>query len=400
MLTRAVLLALSLGMLSAAPLVSSRLPEQLLPVSGASGGPAPAGSSARIISLSLSAARAMGGETVTGTIRQVGMASSTSQVFRLESSPPSLLKFNGEPQVALPAGQTIATFTLTIVPSSIKTAVTVSAVETTGAVGISAGGTVQIYPALIKAVTLSASSMAGTHGAAVNCTVELNAPAPSGGVDLYPFMTFSNPTTTQGQPSLTLSGATPRVQGGSRTLVIPIAYDALQASIGSVSASSIGQSGQRRTSFNDATSRIELVMAVEPQTLTSAASPVAGVASRVTLDVVPLRVVSSSSQPSSVVGGAESVGSYTLSAPPGPNEIVIFSPVNGIGSSAWARPTGVACSAGVQNEQGRGFLMQLTPGTSSQSFKICTDTPASTQNKSIFIQMRSGTFSVPITVRP
>ena len=40
MITRAVLLALSLGMLSAAPLASSRLPEQLLPVYGGSGGTA------------------------------------------------------------------------------------------------------------------------------------------------------------------------------------------------------------------------------------------------------------------------------------------------------------------------------------------------------------------------
>ena len=339
----------------------------------------------------------MGGETITGTIRQVGPVFSQNQLFKLSSNPPSLLKFNGEPEVILPANQTSATFTLTLVPSTIKTAVTITAAA---ANGIGASGTIQIFPALIKAVRLSAPSMVGTHGAAVTATVELNASAPSGGVELYPFLTFSSGENTARKTELRLTGTSPRVAAGSRTLAVPIAYDALRTGdvLISRNVESGRQAGTPDTEFNTETARIELVIGVEPLTATTAASPTPGISVRQTFDVFPLRISSSAAQPSSVTGGAEAVGTFTLSAPPGSGEVVLLSPIS-TALPVRARPTGVACTATVQSNDGRNVIMALTPGTTTQSFRICTS-PTTNQSQLLTVLMRSGQFTVPITVRP
>jgi hypothetical protein len=139
-------------------------------------------------------------------------------------------------------------------------------------------------------------------------------------------------------------------------------------------------------------------MAVEPQTATTAASPTPGISSRHTIDVLPFRITSSAAQPSSVVGGAEAVATFTLSAPSGPNEVVLLSPISTTGP-AWARPTGVACNATIQSSDGRTLVMTLTPGATSQSFKICTSATTNPDQR-LTVMMRSGQFTVPITVRP
>lgn len=357
---------------------------------------APTATSPWIVTVGFSTEKAMGGETVTGTIRQVGPVFAQDQVFRLSSNPPSLLKFTSTPEVVLRANQTSATFTFTLIPSTIKTAVTVTAVA---ANGIGTSGTIQIFPALIKTVRLSAPSMVGTHGAVVTATVELNAPAPSGGVELYPFMTFTTGTNTVRKTELSLASATPRVAAGSRALAVPIAYDALRTSEALISRNVEGarQVSTTENVFNAETAHIELVMAVEPQTVTTAASPTPGISSRHTIDVIPFRIVSSAAQPSSVVGGAEAVGTFTLSAPSGPNEVVVLSPIS-TAAPAWARPTGVACNATVQTRDGRSIMITLTPGATSQSFRICTSA-TTVPDQHLTVLMRSGQFTVPITVR-
>jgi hypothetical protein len=98
------------------------------------------------------------------------------------------------------------------------------------------------------------------------------------------------------------------------------------------------------------------------------------------------------------VGGAEAVATFTLSAPSGPNEVVLLSPISTTGP-AWARPTGVACNATIQSSDGRTLVMTLTPGATSQSFKICTSATTNPDQR-LTVMMRSGQFTVPITVRP
>ena len=353
-----------------------------------------------IVTMSLSADKAMGGETVNGTIR-ASSAPAQDRTFRIEAAPTGLIKINGEAQVVLRAGQTSSGFSVNVVPSAVKTSVSIRAVEVTSATATQpASRALEIFPGLIRAVRISGPSMVGTRGASVTATVELNAPAPSSGIEVYPLMTYTIDAKPSVNSPLALGSSTAlRVAAGSRTVSIQIPYNDLRAGTQLVSSPDDATSGQVNTAgeFNGSVAHVALMVGIDPPSTTAAAQVVPGLTGRVTFDVVPLRVASSSVQPASVPAGNEAAATVTLSAPAGSNEVVELSPAGG--SRVWVRLAGTSCQASVQTTRKGGLQMPLTAGATTQSFKVCTAAGVSGSN-TLTVILRSGSYPVTVSVQP
>lgn len=353
-----------------------------------------------IVTMSLSTGKAMSGETVSGTLR-ASSAPAQNRTFRLESSPTSLVKINGEPEVVLRAGTTSVGFSVNVVPSLVKTSVSIRAVEiTTTTATQPSSASLEIYPALIRIVRISGPSMVGTRGASLTATVELNAPAPSGGTQVYPLMSFTTDAKPTEIKALSVGSSTtaPRIAAGSRTVTIPIPYNALLAGGHSVSSDdAIATETKFVADFNASTAHVALVVGIDPPTSTAAAQVTPGLSGRVTFDVVPFRVNSNSVQPSSVSAGNEAAVTLTLSAPAGSNEVLELTPAGS--TRAWARLVGTSCQAQVSTTRKGGLAMPLTAGATTQSFKVCTGATAS-GSQTVTVLLRSGPYPITVSVQP
>jgi len=136
---------------------------------------------------------------------------------------------------------------------------------------------------------------------------------------------------------------------------------------------------------------------LEPASRSSDLQTTPGLTSRIEFEVIPLKVASLTVQPNSIVGGGESLASFSLNFPPGPNEVVKLMPASEQASGkAWTQRLGSSCQA-----QGLESIdLPLTQGTTSYSFKVCTADVTANTTGTVTVYMRSGSSSAQITIRP
>jgi hypothetical protein len=254
----------------------------------------------------------------------------------------------------------------------------------------------ELVPALLNQVTLNTPTMIGTKGTTISCTAELKAPAPAGGIELYmsplvfsPSFAISSGGADRVRRSFQLD-ENPRVAAGSKTVTFPIRYNDLVSAYSSFQFSDQDFS----TAFETQTRRVELVLALDPQTQTATWQPIPNRAIKVGFDLVPLKVNSFSVQPSSLASGAEAVATFVLNAAPGSNETVI---VFGSPSTALrAVLLGSSCQAAGTS----AVELPLTSGATSHSFKVCARTVTSATPANAKVGMRSGQYTTSVTVQP
>lgn len=352
-----------------------------------------------IVTMSLSTDKAMGGETVNGTLRATS-APPQDRTFRLEASPTGLVKINGAPDIVLKAGQSSVGFSVNIVPSLVRTSVSIRAVQTGTTVATQpASSSIQIFPGLIRAVRISGPSMIGTRGASVTATVELNAPAPSSGIQVYPLTTYTLDSKPSINNPMSFGSASHVVAAGSRTVSIQIPYNEIRAGSQLVTSPDDVASGQVATAaqFNASIAHVALMVGIDPPTSTAAAQVTPGLSGRVTFDVVPLRVTSSSVQPAAIPAGNEALATATLSGAAGSSEVVEITPANS--ARVWVRLAGTSCQSPVQTTRKGGLQVPLAAGATTLNFKICTAAGA-TGSSTVTVVLRSGGFPVTVSVQP
>lgn len=333
------------------------------------------------IAVGLNRSKVSGGETATGRVEVRRNGNTQELVFRLEANSP-LVRLNTT-EVRLKPDQSSASFEIFTSATPIRTSVVVKALLQP-ADQLQAQRTLEIVPAILKSVSLTESTLRGTHGAKISVRAELNAAAPTGGIELYLEFFCS---TIPGK-LLTLQRPDPRIPSGSRELTFDIEYDRLFSGDDRIS--------DGRTGFDTVTRTIELVVSLEAQS-TKPWQAIPGVAKKLSFDVVPLRVTSISVQPSAVSGGGESLASLALNIPPGTNEALRLVPIGTQTSGkAWARLLGTSC----QSPEQEPLLLQLTPGVTSYNFKVCTASVTALTTGTLRVTARSGSFPVSITVQP
>ncbi|MFN2511022.1 MAG: hypothetical protein ABR568_06200 [Pyrinomonadaceae bacterium] len=331
------------------------------------------------ISIVVNKEKIQGGERIIARINRSG-DTSEQVAIRLESTQPSIIVVP-KSDVILARGESSVPFELLSVSTPIKATVTIKAYLSSNL--IPAIRTIEVYPAILKTVTLSAATLNGTHGSKINCRVELNANAPTGGIELHLDLFGASV-----RGNLRLDIPNPRVAAGNKEGTFEIAYDKIYSGEEQVS--------RDRTDFNTQTRTLDLVVSLESQTIKPWQS-IPEIAGKVTFDVIPLRVSSISVQPASVTGGAESLASFTLNFPAGTNEKVRLSPVRTASSSnAWARALGSSCQASVQQP----LEMPLTQGVATHSFKVCTASVTTATTGTLYVSTRSENVPVHITIQP
>ena len=328
------------------------------------------------LTLTLDKEKIQGGERFRGRATRSGDMSQPV-TLRLESTQPNLIVVP-KSDVVINRGESFAVFELISVPTPIKTTVSVRAFLPS--LQVPATRAIEVYPAILKSVTLNNPSLPGTRGGKVGVRVELNANAPVGGIEVYLDLT--------GVRGLRLDGPNPRVAAGSREGTFDIEYDKLYIEEDQISSD--------RTTFNAQTRTLDLVISLEVQS-TKPWAAIPGVANKVSFDVVPLRVASISAQPAAVTGGGESLASFTLNIPPGTSERVRLSPTS-VGSSlrpVWARLLGTSCQANIQLLE-----LELTAGVTNYSFKVCSAPVPTATTGTLTVTTRSAGFPVQIAVQP
>jgi hypothetical protein len=328
------------------------------------------------LTLTLDKEKIQGGERFRGRATRSG---DTSQpvTLRLESTQPNLIVVP-KSDVVINRGETVAVFELISVPTPIKTTVSIRAFLPS--LQVPAIRSIEVYPAILKSVTLNNPSLPGTRGGKIGVRVELNANAPVGGIELYLNLT--------GVRGLRLDGPNPRVAAGSREGTFDIEYNKLYIEEDQISSD--------RTTFNAQTRTLDLVVSLEAQS-SKLWVDIPGIAKKISFDVIPLRVASISAQPASVSGGAESLASFTLNIPPGTGERVRLSPTS-VGTSlrpVWARLLGTSCQANIQVLE-----LELTSGVTNYSFKVCTAPVTTATTGTLTVTTRSAGFPVQIAVQP
>lgn len=328
------------------------------------------------LTLTFDKEKIQGGERFRGRATRSG---DTSQpvTLRLESTQPNLIVVP-KSDVVINRGESFAVFELISVPTPIKTTVSIRAFLPS--LLVPATRAIEVYPAILKSVTLNNPSLPGTRGGKVGVRVELNANAPVGGIELYLDLT--------GVKGLRLVGPNPRVAAGSREGTFDIEYNKLYIEEDQVSSG--------RTNFNEQTRTLDLVVSLEVQS-TKPWAAIPGVANKISFDVVPLRVASISAQPAAVSGGGESLASFALNIPPGTGERVRLSPTS-VGNSlrpVWARLLGTSCQADIQVLE-----LELTPGVTNYSFKVCSAPVTTATTGTLTVTTRSAGFPVQIGVQP
>lgn len=328
------------------------------------------------LTLTLDKEKIQGGERFRARATRSG---DTSQpvTLRLESTQPNLIVVP-KSDVVINRGESFAVFELISVPTPIRTTVSIRAFLPSSQVP--AIKSIDVYPAILKSVTLNSPSLPGTRGGKIGVRAELNANAPVGGIELYLDLT--------GARLLRLDAPNPRVAAGSKEVTFDIEYNKLYIGEDQVSSG--------RTTFDAQTRTLDLVVSLEVQS-TKPWAAIPGVAQKISFDVVPLRVASISVQPAAVNGGGESLASFTLNIPPGSSERVLLSPTSG-GTSfrpAWARLLGTSCQTNIQLLE-----LQLTQGVTNYSFKVCTAPVTTATTGTLTVTTRSAAFPVQIAVQP
>jgi hypothetical protein len=331
--------------------------------------------------------------------------SEKERTIKLRSTNTALVQLNVT-EVTLAPNQYSVTVPIRTSSTPIKSTVVIKAGAEVDDHRIDAEESINLVPALFGSVKLLANSFIGTIGAKVQCEVKLRAPAPAGGVEIYLSPLTVSPRTNATPVLLDLQN--PRVSAGNDVIDFDVAYNDLRAAgvpvnLLSTSGFSIDRSGG--SDFNIQTRTLELVVALEPQA-TTPWQPIKGLAHRVSFDVVPLSVSSLVIQPASVIGGAEALATVTLSASPGNTEKVYLSPTYSQSPKMWPVLLGSSCAPPSANgtsptrDIGGAIELNLVPGTSSYSFKICTAAVTTTSSPNVNVILRSGFFHKPITINP
>ncbi|MGI8897800.1 MAG: hypothetical protein ACR2IB_05345 [Pyrinomonadaceae bacterium] len=328
------------------------------------------------LTLSFDKEKIQGGERVRARATRSG---DTSQpvTLRLESTQPNLIVVP-KSAVVINRGESFAVFELISVSTPIKTTVSIRAFLPSSQVP--AIRSIEMYPAILKSVTLNNPSLPGTRGGEIGVRVELNANAPVGGIELYLDLT--------GPRLLRLDGPNPRLTAGRREGTFDIEYDKLYIGEDQISSG--------RTNFDAQTRTLDLVVSLEVQS-TKPWADIPGIAKKISFDALPLRVASISVQSAAVSGGGESLASFTLNIPPGSSERVLLSPTS-VGTSlrpVWARLLGTSCQANVLILE-----LQLTQGVTNYSFKVCTAPVTTATTGTLTVTNRSAAFPVQIAVQP
>jgi len=289
-------------------------------------------------------------------------------------------------EVVLSPGQESAKVLLKSSAIQIKTNITITASSPDNAF-VQAQDTVEIFPALLTSVRLSAPSFIGTHGAKIRCEVRLRAAAPAGGIQLY-----LSPITGNGRTTLRIDN--PTVPAGKDSASFDVAYDALYVNDYQVS----DFPGQ--TDFNTAARKLELVVGLDPQ-FTVPWTTIPASAIKVSFDVIPLVVSSLSVQPTAFKGGVEALASLTLNAPPGNSERIRLHPTNNVVRKVWVTPLGTSCANVTSSSFEKQHVeIDLVAGTTTYSFKVCSASVTSITSENIATQLRSGTTRATVTVQP
>ena len=332
--------------------------------------------------------RMSGGESTTMQLVVKRNGNTQELVFRLENGNPALVRMPVS-EIRLAPSESAASFEVFTAATPIRTSVTVKA-ALQPADQVQVLKVIELVPATLKGVTLSQPTLNGTFGSRITCRVELNANAPPGGIELYLDWRFFSSTKNG---VMRLNGPSPRVAAGSREVVFEIPYSDLY--IGDQRAAS-DPNAYGNTHFDDHPRKVELIAALEPQS-GRAWVAIPGIAAKVSFDAIPLRVASASVQPASVTGGAEALGTFTLSFPPGNGERVYLGPGTASSSQrAWIRLLGSSCQAGVS-----GVLeMPLSAGVTTYTFKVCTGTVTTVTTATLHVSTRSADSPTPLTVRP
>jgi hypothetical protein len=323
----------------------------------------------------------------------------------LRSSNTSLIRLSVN-EVTLAPQQTSAPVLFTSSSTQIKSTVVIQA----GLNQSVAEKSIEVVPALLDSVRLADRSLVGTKGEKISCTVKLRAPAPTGGIEIYLSPLSVSPRTNKTPVSLDLPN--PRVSAGQASVNFNIAYDDLRAfgtRISEFEITGVSTDATGPSDFNVQTRTVELVVALDPQT-SYPWQAISGLATKVTFDVVPLRVTSLVSQPASVIGGAEALAAVTLSASPGSSEVAYLLPLRTSsstklwlvlpGSSCAAQPGTTTTSSGTYINGVRAVELALAPGTTTYTFKICTAAVSAVTTDKIRVFLRSGAFETPVTIQP
>ena len=311
--------------------------------------------------------------------------------IKLTSTNPALLRLEVSEVKLLPK-QSVAKFNIATSPTPIKTTVVIKASLTINSL-VEIAESIEVVPALIASAQVSAGSFVGTHGAKTICQVRLRAPAPPGGIQLYLSPLKISPGLLTSRDPVTLQVPNPTVPAGKDGVDFDIPYDGLYQGFERVS--------QIGVSDFDAQSRtVELVVALDPQATKQQWVAIAGLANKVTFEVVPLRVNSLSVQPSTLNGG-EGLATFTLTAPPGNSEYAYLRPIKGPGAKLWAVPLGVSCAAAPPtNLSVESNELPLVQGTSTYQFKVCSATVSTSVTLNASVQLRSDRFDAPVTIQP
>ena len=293
----------------------------------------------------------------------------------------------------------------------IKSTAVIKAIAEVEGQKLDAEESIEVVPALFASVKLSHNGFVGTRGASVKCQVRLKAPAPAGGIEIY-----LSPLTVSPRPNsgITIDLQNPKVAAGKDALEFNLAYSDLRAAVSqridqfyiSGTTSSGGTGGP--TDFNLQTRTVEVVVALEPQT-SLPWQPIAGLAHRVSFQIVPLRVTSLVSQPSSLVGGAEALATITLSASPGNSEVAYLGPIHTSSAKLWPALLSSSCAAqtGTTVATGGGNVgvvydaiqLFLSPGTTTYNFKICSAAVSTATTDKVRVGLRSGFFDTTVTIQ-
>jgi hypothetical protein len=317
--------------------------------------------------------------------------------IKVTSSNAGLVKLDVTEVKLLPK-QASAKFTIRTSPTPIKTVVVINAVVATNNL-VQSSRSIEVVPALIASAQLSTSSFVGTHGAKTSCQLTLKAPAPPGGIQVYLSPLKITPSISSAKGAVTIHGPTRTIPAGKDGIDIDIPFDAFIQGGNPISQdepSSVGGISD----FNTQSRSIELVVALEPQGTNQQWVAIPGIASKLTFEVVPLRITSLSVQPSTLNGG-EALASFTLSAPPGNSEHVLLKPIkSGSASKLWATPLGVSCAATPTNVSGDSNKLQLVQGTTTYQFKVCSGTVSTVYTGHVRVYIRSGDAEATVTVQP
>ncbi len=263
-----------------------------------------------LYSLFLNPTSVTGGSASQGTVTLGGPAPTGGVVVSLsdDSSAASV-----PASVTIPGGSTSATFTITTIPMTSSTPVTISAVYN----GMTKTAALMVNPPVLSTLTLSPTSVAG--GSNSQGTVTINGPAPSGGA----VVTLSDDSSSASEPaSVTIPGG-----GTSATFTI--------------------------TTIPVASSTPVTISAVYN-----------GVTRTAALTIAPLVLSTLTLSPTSVTGGSSSQGTVRLSGPAPTGGAVVSLSDN---SSAASVPASVTVTGGSTSA---AFTITTTPVASSTSVII------------------------------